>query len=245
MVSIEPMEEIRFPAGREEIGGEVALPSGQARAGLVLVPDVHGVSDLYRRLARRFAGAGFLTLVLDLYTREGKPKLASPEAVARWIAALDDARVLGDIDAGLREVGRRLGSPARPVAITGFCVGGQYALMAACKVAGIAACVSFYGMLRYASRPPNRPESPLDLATRLGCPYLGLFGADDALIPVADVRELERSLGDHGKDFEIEIYAGAGHAFMNDTRPDAHRPEVAERAWTRAIAFLRARTAWS
>jgi len=100
-------------------------------------------------------------------------------------------------------------------------------------------------MLRYASRPPNQPESPLDLAPRLGCPYLGLFGADDALIPVADVRELERSLGDHGKDFEIEIYAGAGHAFMNDTRPDAHRPEVAERAWTRAIAFLRARTAWS
>src|SRR5262249_1077718 len=154
----------------------------------------------YRRLGRRFAEAGFLTLVLDLYTREGKPTLTSPDAVARWIAALDDARVLGYIDAGVREVSRRLGDPRRPVPIAGFGVGGQYALLAACKLAGVAACVSFYGMLRYASRPPHKPESPLDLAPRLGCPYLGLFGADDALIPLADVRELERSLRDHGKD---------------------------------------------
>lgn len=234
-------EPIRFPAGAEEIGGELARPADAPRAGLVLVPDVHGVSDLYRRLGRRFAESGFLTLVLDLYTREGKPSLGTPEAVSRWIAALDDARVLGDIDAGVRALRARMGSRGG-VAVTGFCVGGQYALMAACKLRGIAACVSFYGMLRYASRPPHKPESPLDLAPQLGCPYLGLFGADDALIPRADVDELERTLRENRKDFEIEVFEGAGHAFMNDTRPDAHRPEVAERAWARAIGYLLAKS---
>jgi carboxymethylenebutenolidase len=234
------MERVRFPAGDEEIGGEIARPPGGAQAGLVLVPDVHGVSDLYRRLAGRFADHGHLTLVLDLYTREGKPSLGSPDAVARWLAALDDRRVLGDIDGAVRELRRRLGGET-PIAITGFCVGGQYALMAACKVPGIAACVSFYGMLRYSSRPVHKPDSPLDLAPQLACRYLGLFGADDALIPLADVRELERILREHGKDFSIEVLEGAGHAFMNDTRPDAHRPEVADRAWRRAVDFLRPR----
>ena len=42
-----------------------------------------------------------------------------------------------------------------------------------------------------------------------------------------------------GKTFEIRSYAGAGHAFFNDTGPDAYRPDAAADAWPRAVAFLR------
>jgi carboxymethylenebutenolidase len=37
----------------------------------------------------------------------------------------------------------------------------------------------------------------------------------------------------------VVVYPGAGHAFMNDTRPAAYRPELARRAWARMLAFLR------
>jgi carboxymethylenebutenolidase len=77
----------------------------------------------------------------------------------------------------------------------------------------------------------------------LTCPWLGLFGEDDALIPRADVDELRAILAAAGKDVEIVTYPGAGHAFFNDTRPDAYRPAVAAAAWPRAVAFLRARLA--
>src|SRR6185295_9751714 len=123
---------------------------------------------------------------------------------------------------------------ADAIGITGFCMGGQYALMAACTVPGLAACVSWYGMLRYAETDAVKPASPLDLAPRLACPYLGLFGADDALIPVPDVEELRAILAAAGKTFEIEVYAGAGHGFFNDERPDMYRPAVAAVAWPRA-----------
>src|SRR5439155_8150070 len=103
----------------------------------------------------------------------------------------------------------------------------------------LAACAAWYGMLRYAATDAVKPRSPLDLAPALGCPYLGLFGADDALIPTADVDELRAVLTRTGKTFEIEVYPGAGHAFFNDTRPDAYRPAVAAAAWPRALAFLR------
>jgi carboxymethylenebutenolidase len=237
MPSTQSTEPVRFPADDVEIGGELARPLGPSRGALILIPDVHGISDLYRRIAGRFAAAGYLALVLDLYVRQGKPTLRDPEAVARWIGGLDDRRVLGDVEAAVRHLAGRPDGPGAP-AIAGFCVGGQYALMAACTIEGIAACVSFYGMLRYLERSPHKPASPLDLASSLRCPYLGLFGAEDALIPLADVRELEEILRQNAKDFEIETFPGAGHAFLNDTRPDAYRQDAAERAWRLAKAFL-------
>jgi len=147
--------------------------------------------------------------------------------------------VLGDIDAAVRFLATRLDVRSRSIGVTGFCMGGQYALMAACTVPGLAACVSFYGMLRYAQTTERKPASPLELAPQLACPFLGLFGADDALIPAGDVRELGRLLRRHGKVFQTKVYPGAGHAFFNDTRPDAFRPDAAKDAWRRAVRFLR------
>jgi carboxymethylenebutenolidase len=94
-------------------------------------------------------------------------------------------------------------------------------------------------MLRYAQPTPHRPHSPLDLAPSLSCPYLGLFGEDDALVPLADVEELRTMLTRAAKRFTIRRFAGCGHAFFNDTRPDAYRPESAAEAFRLAVAFLR------
>jgi carboxymethylenebutenolidase len=87
--------------------------------------------------------------------------------------------------------------------------------------------------------PSASRRVPLDLAPGLGCPYLGLFGAEDALIPAADVDELRSILERAGKTFVTRTYPGAGHAFFNDTRADAYRPEAVADAWPRAVAFLR------
>jgi carboxymethylenebutenolidase len=189
-------------------------------------------------VARRFAAEGFFTYAIDLYSREGAPELADLPAVFAWIAALPDGRVLGDLNGAVCCLGAQPDVRADAIGITGFCMGGQYALMAACSDTQLAACVSWYGMLRYAERNALKPASPLDLAQQLHCPYLGLFGAEDAIIPPADVEELRATLARADKSFAIHIYAGAGHAFFNDTRPDAYRPEAAADAFPRAVRFL-------
>jgi carboxymethylenebutenolidase len=232
--------ELTFERNGDELRGFAARPEGEGPfPALVLIPDVRGLYDHFRAVARRFAGEGFFTFAVDLYSREGAPNLPDMEAVNRWIRRLPDRRVLADLDAAVGFVARQPEVRASAVGVTGFCMGGQYALMAACTVERLAACVSWYGMLRYAENDDVKPASPLQLAPRLHCPYLGLFGADDGIIPLGDVENLRAILAEHDKTFAIEVYEGAGHAFFNDTRPEMYRPEVAERAWARAIEFLR------
>ena len=206
---------------------------------VIVIHDVRGLSGHYRDIAQRFASEGFFALALNLYSREGAPALPTLEAIFAWMQQVDDRRVLADIDGAVRFLGSRLEVRNRSIGITGFCMGGQYALMAACSVPDIAACVSFYGMLRYNEKTEIKPRDALEMSPNLACPYLGLFGEDDALIPRTDVKELERSLRKADKTFETKMYAGAGHAFFNDQRSDAYRPDAAKDAWGRAVQFFR------
>ena len=231
---------LTFRRDGDVLNGYCALPE-RGRGpfpGVVLIPDVRGLSEHYRDVARRLAGEGFVALAIDLYSREGAPELPDMPSVFRWMRALPDSRVLADVAAAVATLAARPDVRAGAVGVTGFCMGGQFALMAACSVPGLAACVSWYGMLRYAETDAVKPRSPLDMAPALSCPYLGLFGEEDAIIPLADVEELRTILARAGQPFEIETYAGAGHAFFNDTRPDAFRPRAAADAWPRAVRFL-------
>jgi carboxymethylenebutenolidase len=234
------MSRVSFQRNGDTIRGWLALPQAAApHPAILLIPDVRGIYEHFRDVARRLASEGFATLVLDPYSREGAPNLPDLDAIFRWMRALPDRRVLADVQAAVAYLASRGDVRSDAIGVTGFCMGGQYALMAACSVPGIAACVSWYGVLRYAETNETKPESPLSMAPRLACPYLGLFGEQDAIIPNADVEELRGILSESRKTFSIVTYPDAGHAFFNDSRPEMHRPEAARDAWTRAVAFLR------
>ncbi|MFM7140751.1 MAG: dienelactone hydrolase family protein [Alphaproteobacteria bacterium] len=231
--------EVEFRGKDATLRGHLAHPvdPAAARGGVVLFPDVFGLSGLYRRVARRIAGFGHVVLALDPYSREGTPTLPDMTAVMEWIASLPDDRVIGDVGSAVEHLSGLPGVGGR-VAVLGFCLGGQYAIQSACRVPGLAACVGFYGMLRYDRHDERKPASPIDLAPRLSCPLLGLFGADDPLVPQEDRAALEAVLRLEGKAFSLHVFGGAGHAFANEERADAFRPETATVAWGLARDFL-------
>jgi len=235
-----PGSEIEFTSGDTAVRGTYFDHASATRGpAIVLIPDVHGVSALYREIGAQLATAGFHTLVLDIYSREGAPRLGDFEAVQAWLAALPDARVLADVDAAARHLATRDEVRGDAIGVLGFCVGGQYAIMAACRSDRFAAAIAFYGMLRHGSLGPAKLPPPLETATTIRCPLLGLFGGDDPLIPASDVDALRAGLERSGRPFALHTFAGAGHAFMNDRRPDAYRPDAARRAMDLAVAFLR------
>ena len=222
--------------------GFLAHPDVGPVPGVVVIPDVWGLANHQRDIARRLAADGFAALAIDPYRKTGKGEITDPLA---WIRTLSDPLVLETVQDGIDALAAHAAVAGRKVGIVGFCMGGQYALLAASACRGLAGCVSFYGMVRYDSGldPARKPRSPLDAVPDLRCPLLGLYGEEDAFIPVADVDELRRRLAAAGKDAEIRLYPGAGHAFMNDTRPAAYRPEAAADAWRRMLVFFRERLA--
>src|SRR5207237_861867 len=81
-----------------------------------------------------------------------------------------------------------------------------------------------------------KPKHPIDYASTLNCPYLGVFAGEDATIPAESVQELDQGLA-HNAQHGIHTYPGAPHAFFNDTRP-SYRAEIAKDAWARMLSFL-------
>jgi carboxymethylenebutenolidase len=51
------------------------------------------------------------------------------------------------------------------------------------------------------------------------------------------VPEVAETMKQNGKQFEYKIYAGAGHAFFNDTS-ERYNPYAPKDAWTRSVEFL-------
>jgi carboxymethylenebutenolidase len=221
--------------------GFLAAPDGAPHPGVVVIPDVWGLSDHTRDIAQRLAREGFAALALDVYRKTGRPRLADPAAAMAWIRELSDPLVLGTVQDGVDALARHPAAAGRKLGLIGFCMGGQYAWLAACACRGLSAVAPFYGMLRYEPGldPEKKPRAPLDAVADLSCPALGLYGQEDAIIPNADVDALEARLAAQRQPYEIVRYAGAGHAFLNDTRPAMYRPEAAADAWRRLLAFLR------
>jgi carboxymethylenebutenolidase len=55
---------------------------------------------------------------------------------------------------------------------------------------------------------------------------------------MSDIDRLKQRLTAAEVPAEVVVYPDAGHAFMNDGRPDVFRPVAARDAWERMTAFL-------
>jgi carboxymethylenebutenolidase len=68
--------------------------------------------------------------------------------------------------------------------------------------------------------------------------FLGHYAQDDPFEAVDDVRALADGVRAAGRPFELHVYPGTGHWFME---PDRHAfvPDAAALAWERTIDFLR------
>lgn len=231
MVEI-PVADRRIPAYR-------ARPEGAGPFPVVLVvPEIFGLHEYIRDVCRRLARSGYLAVAPDLYAREGDPtRKPSVDAILQEIVArVPDAQVMSDLDATATWAGSDAGKPGA-LFVTGFCWGGRITWLYAAHSRALVAGAAWYGRLT-GTVGEKTPEHPIDLAGRLHAPVLGLYGAEDAGIPLDGVFAMRKLLASGGSASEIVVFPGAPHGFHADYR-ESYRPMPAEEGWRRMLEWFR------
>jgi carboxymethylenebutenolidase len=217
-------EMVSFGSNGGTTPGYLARPGGAGGKGVVVIQEWWGLNDHIKKVADRFAGAGFVALAPDLYhgtvTR-------SPDEAGKLLMALSIAEAEKDLRGAVEHL---RGITAHPVGTVGFCMGGALSLFAACtNPEGVGACVVYYG---------GHPKVQFDF-DRLRAPVLGHWAEDDDFAN-ANVPRFREEMGRRGRPFEFYSYPGTRHAFFNDERPEVYRRDAAELSWQRTIEFLNA-----
>lgn len=209
-----------------------ALPEERSGNGVVILPDVRGLSRFYEELALRFAERGIAAVAIDYFGRTaGTQKRGDDFEYMEHVAQTTPEGIRADVRAAVEYLRSPGGGPARAVFTVGFCFGGRNSWLSAADGHGLAGAVGFYGV-------PGERESPgpIQRVGEMRAPILALQAGADEKISAADNAEFEEALTAAGVEHEIVTYAGAPHSFF-DRGQEEFADDSAD-AWGRVLGFI-------
>ena len=200
----------------------VARPDNDTAAAVVLIQEWWGINDHIRDIAGRYAKEGYLCVAPDLYRRKLARNTEEASKLMQALAIEDGIETIREAIAAAKQTYN-----VQKVGITGYCMGGTFALRAACEISELAAAAPFYGDI---------PEE--NILKQLKVPTLFIAGKRDAWINQEKVNALIESARRYNLPLEVVTY-DADHAFFNDTRPEVYNAEAAADAWRRVLDLFR------
>jgi carboxymethylenebutenolidase len=205
---------------------------------ILVVQEIFGVHEHIKDICRRLAKLGYQAIAPELYARQGDPRQYSaiPDILAKIVSKVPDSQVMSDLDACVAWSKNNGGNTAR-LGITGFCWGGRITWLYTAHNPGVKAAVAWYGKLTGPTSAMN-PKHPLDLASVLKAPVLGLYGGLDQGIPLESVDKMQAALAAANQASRIHVYDNAPHAFNADYRP-SYRKEEADDGWKRMQGWFK------
>lgn len=208
------------PDGR--LDGHFVQPESGSHAAVILWPDIAGIREAKRNIARNLAAEGYAVLVVNPYYRDVTGEQFADFAafiagggfgkVGPWRAKLTAEAIMRDARAIADWLDQQPGvDTAKGIGTQGYCMGGPFTIWSAAAVPGrIKAAASFHG------GGLVRPDNPMSPHALLGKVDAGLLIAvaqdDDAKVP-AD----KTTFADAAKAADVEaivtVYPG-NHGWM-------------------------------
>jgi carboxymethylenebutenolidase len=216
------VESLNLSTSRGATSAYVARSHTEGDAAVILIHEWWGINDHIRDLAGRYAKEGYLCVAPDLYRGRVAADTEAAAALMQALAIEDGVETISKAMAAAKETYQ-----IKRFAITGYCMGGTFALRAACEIPELAAAAPFYGDI---------PEE--SVLAKLRAPTLFIAGERDAWINPEKVNTLKEIAARHNLPVEVVSY-DADHAFFNDTRPQVYNPEAAADAWRRVLEHFR------
>lgn len=218
---------VTFPSAAGTAMGYLTLPASadQKRPAIIVIQEWWGMNDWIKLKTDQFAERGYVALAVDLY--RGK-STGDPKVAHELMRGLPEDRALADLRGAFEWLAARPDVEPSKIGAVGWCMGGGYALALAAAEPRLAASVINYGRL----------ITDPGAIGKISAPILGNFAGNDNGIPNEDVKQFEASLKTAGKDADIKIYEGKGHAFINPNNKDGYDAEAAADAERRIDAFF-------
>lgn len=204
---------------------------------VLVVHEIFGLVDNLEPILARFAAEGYVAFAPNLYDREA----SGPVCVTRCMRAMQSGQgeAVDDLYAALDYLSNDPQVDEERMAVTGFCMGGGFALVMALDTR-VSAAAPFYGM---SDGYLKEVES--------SCPVVASYGERDRVF-LGKGKKLKHHLVQSGIEHDHKIYPGVGHSFMTTSRGTwlerlgelgpmrvGYDPNAAEDAWGRMLEFFR------
>lgn len=226
-------QRIDYLDGDLPLVGKLIRPEGPPRAAILVLPTIRGCDDVILRRAGLLADQGYMTLVADFYGLVFEDR---SQMMAAGFALMDDAVAFrARLAAALDTLLHLSDLPVTRSAVVGHCMGGAGALELARAGHGLAAAVSFHGLLS-----TSLPARAGAVKARL----LVCHGHLDTLVPPDQVRAFEAEMDAADVDWQLHVYAKARHGFTNPDAGAMGNPAVAfdasadRHSWTAMLTLL-------
>ncbi|MEY4481143.1 MAG: hypothetical protein RIQ84_305 [Pseudomonadota bacterium] len=239
-------EEISFASQGFTVPAYVARPLKAPKNGLpvvIVVSEIFGVHEYIADVTRRFAKLGYLAIAPEFFARAGDPNTMGTmaEILKEIVGKTPDAQVMGDVQSAIAWAAKN-GGDVKRVGITGFCWGGRITWLASAQLPEIKAGVAWYGRV-VGDKTPNSPTHPVDLASSMKAPVLGLYGSADTGISLESLEIMKQALAaaknnKAAQASTFEVYPDAPHAFHADYRA-TYREGPAKDGWAKCLAWFK------
>jgi carboxymethylenebutenolidase len=213
--------EIKLDGNGKQINGYLASPSAGG-PGVLVLPSWFGLKPYFKQVCDRLAEQGYTALGLDYYN--GRVGRTVEEAQALQEEVESD---LNAVEAMVKTAKDHLASlrRAKPVAIAGFSMGTDWAVITAANEVDVAAIVLFYGVW-------------VGDFSNMRSRVLGHYAEKDEYQSPQRTNGMVETMQAAGVDVTIYNYPGTVHWFMEEDRPE-YDPAAASLAWERTLEFLK------
>ncbi len=220
---------VRVPArDGAQLIGYLSMPKGQGPfPGVLVIHENQGLLEHFRDVTRRFAKAGYASIVIDLLSRQGGAEsIAAAIERSSLIGQLPPDQMLSDELQALEYLKNLPRMRPDRIGATGYCFGGGMCWRVAIAAPDLKAAIPYYGAV------PPAQDVP-----RIQAAVLAFYAANDPRIN-AGIPGIEEAMRRNNKIFEYRIFPNSFHGFFNDTRGETMNLQAARESWEMSLAWF-------
>ena len=229
---------VSFSTADGTMDGFFVRPSRTSSPAVLFWPDIAGLREAKRSMARRLAGRGYAVLVVNPYYRDVSGEHFSDFAdfagnggfqkVKPWRDKLTAEAIMSDAKAAVGFLDAQAEvDTARGIGTQGYCMGGPFTFWSAAAVPSrIKGVASFHGGGLVREGDPMSPHNTFDDTQAR---YLVAIAKNDDAEAPEDKTILREAAAEAGRPAQIEVFAG-DHGWTVPDSPSYNQP-AAEKAY--------------